>query len=73
MGINFTERTGKNLVVHNEITDIHETYEILYEIPFDSTRKRMSLIVKHKGQIIMMTKGADSVIIPLLDFTSADK
>jgi len=43
-------------------------WERLTDIPFDSTRKRMSVIVREEGtgKILMLTKGADSVIIPLL-------
>jgi magnesium-transporting ATPase (P-type) len=45
---------------------VKETYETLLEFPFDSTRKRMSLIVKSAGKIYIMTKGADSIMIPRL-------
>ena len=45
-------------------------YEVLAEFPFDSTRKRMSLIVKHAGQYILMSKGADSIILPRINFNS---
>jgi magnesium-transporting ATPase (P-type) len=36
------------------------------EFPFDSTRKRMSLIIKHAGKYFLMTKGADSIMLPRL-------
>jgi magnesium-transporting ATPase (P-type) len=36
-------------------------------IEFDSARKRMTSVVKSpEGKIIVMTKGADSIILPLL-------
>jgi phospholipid-transporting ATPase len=43
-------------------------WEVLAEIPFNSDRKRMSLIVKHPftGKLMLMTKGADTVMKPLL-------
>jgi magnesium-transporting ATPase (P-type) len=43
-----------------------EKYMTLAEFPFDSTRKRMSLIVKEEksNKILLMTKGADSIMIP---------
>lgn len=43
-----------------------EKYFIIAEFPFDSTRKRMSLLVKEEktGKILLMTKGADSIILP---------
>lgn len=38
------------------------------EFPFDSTRKRMSLVVKHGDEYILMTKGADSIVLPRVKF-----
>eukprot|EP00602_Paraphysomonas_sp_CaronLab_P005224 CAMPEP_0185037446 /NCGR_PEP_ID=MMETSP1103-20130426/31882_1 /TAXON_ID=36769 /ORGANISM="Paraphysomonas bandaiensis, Strain Caron Lab Isolate" /LENGTH=1289 /DNA_ID=CAMNT_0027575425 /DNA_START=341 /DNA_END=4210 /DNA_ORIENTATION=- len=39
-------------------------FEILATIPFDSTRKRMSVIVKHpiSGETVLFCKGADNII-----------
>lgn len=34
------------------------------EFPFDSSRKRMSVIVEHKNKYYLMTKGADSIMLP---------
>lgn len=36
------------------------------EFPFDSTRKRMSLLVKNvtSGKFYLMAKGADSIMLP---------
>jgi phospholipid-translocating P-type ATPase (flippase) len=38
----------------------------LFELPFSSDRKRMSVLVKHRGEIWCITKGADMVMEPLL-------
>uniref|UniRef100_A0A6A7G3R0 P-type phospholipid transporter n=2 Tax=Hirondellea gigas TaxID=1518452 RepID=A0A6A7G3R0_9CRUS len=40
-------------------------YEVLHVFPFDSTRKRMSIVVRHplSRQIILYCKGADSAIL----------
>lgn len=39
-------------------------YKLLYTLEFDSTRKRMSVILKEKnGNILMFCKGADNVIL----------
>jgi len=38
----------------------------LFELPFSSDRKRMSVLVKHRGEIWCITKGADTVMEPLL-------
>lgn len=39
--------------------------EILREIPFDSDRKRMSAVVEEDKQMMVLTKGALEVILPL--------
>ncbi|KAM4826682.1 phospholipid-transporting ATPase VB-like isoform 2-T2 [Thomomys bottae] len=45
------------------------TFDLLYTLGFDSVRKRMSVVVRHPltGEIIVYTKGADSVIMDLLE------
>ncbi|PIO40113.1 hypothetical protein AB205_0167840 [Aquarana catesbeiana] len=45
------------------------TFELLYTLGFDSVRKRMSVIVRHPitREIIVYTKGADSVIMDILE------
>uniref|UniRef100_A0AAR2KZZ3 Phospholipid-transporting ATPase n=1 Tax=Pygocentrus nattereri TaxID=42514 RepID=A0AAR2KZZ3_PYGNA len=44
------------------------TFELLHTLGFDSTRKRMSVVVRHPltEQITVYTKGADSVIMDLV-------
>lgn len=41
--------------------------QLLHVLPFDSNRKRMSVVVRHplSGQVVVYTKGADSVIMDL--------
>lgn len=41
-----------------------ETWITHVEFPFDSSRKRMSLIVEHNNKFYIMTKGADSIMLP---------
>lgn len=43
-------------------------FDLLHILQFDSTRKRMSVIVKHPTtkEIILLTKGADSQILSVL-------
>ena len=45
-----------------------DVWEVLADIPFDSTRKRMSMLVKepHTGLILLLSKGADTVIFERL-------
>lgn len=43
-------------------------YEVLKILPFDSSRKCMSIVVRRTGtqEIVLYTKGADSTIMPVL-------
>ena len=56
-----------NLLVLEKSTGQTLKYQLLNVCEFNSTRKRMSVIVKDpKGKIIVMCKGADSVILERL-------
>lgn len=46
-------------------------YEVLEVLPFDSTRKRMSIVLRRPEtrQIVVYCKGADSAILPRLAYT----
>ncbi|GLC46227.1 hypothetical protein PLESTM_001842700 [Pleodorina starrii] len=59
--VSVRERTGRG------VEDVE--YEVLNVLEFNSTRKRMSVVIKHKSQdkIIIFTKGADTVIYERLD------
>uniref|UniRef100_A0A8C6P1A3 Phospholipid-transporting ATPase n=1 Tax=Nothobranchius furzeri TaxID=105023 RepID=A0A8C6P1A3_NOTFU len=43
--------------------------QLLHILPFDSNRKRMSVVVRHPltGQVVVYTKGADSVLMDLAE------
>lgn len=43
--------------------------QLLHILPFDSNRKRMSVVVRHPltGEVVVYTKGADSVIMDLAE------
>jgi len=60
-------------VVFNEHTKKEEKYEICLEFPFDSTRKRMSLVVRYQGQYILLCKGADSIMLPRISLSGSDQ
>lgn len=51
------------------------TYEVLDILTFDSTRKRMSVLVRHPRthQILLYTKGADSAVMELLEEPAGGK
>jgi len=73
--VSFAKKTGvyfqKRNLINNNITIEQNNEEleltVLNVIEFDSDRKMMSVFVKRwdTGQIIMLTKGADTVILPL--------
>lgn len=67
-GFTFRERDEDgNMVIENKFTGQLEKYELLNVIEFTSARKRMSVIVREpSGRILLMTKGADSHIVPRL-------
>ncbi|KAL9647568.1 hypothetical protein ABK040_006924 [Willaertia magna] len=61
LGFVFKERNTKKISI--DAHGVTKTYEVLNILEFNSTRKRMSAIVKTEdGQIILYTKGADNVI-----------
>ena len=66
VGIEYIKRTSTNITISLNPTKTEEDYEVMCEFPFDSTRKRMSLIVKHlqTKKYYLMTKGADSIMLP---------
>jgi len=46
-----------------------ETFKIIADFPFDSIRKRMSILVKDEsGNRILFTKGAENVMLDRIDF-----
>ena len=62
VGVTYCKRTAKVITV--EKRKRRYDFEILDEIPFDSDRKRMSLLVRCENRYLLMTKGADSMIMP---------
>ena len=69
-GVRMISRSPQNILVrylHSSLTDenrIDRDFEILCLLPFDSTRKRMSIIVRHEHQIFLFIKGAETSIWP---------
>ncbi len=46
---------------------LKKTYEEVYEIPFSSTRKMMSVVYKIKDDKVMLTKGAPEILVKKCD------
>lgn len=70
IGLTLLEKDTSKMMIDNMFTGQVDEYEILAEFPFDSTRKRMSLIVRFGGKYMIMCKGADSILIPRCSFKS---
>lgn len=76
--VNFAKKHGAVLEfrdhtsIHIKILHQSEKYDIIKVLGFNSSRKRMSIIVKAQqtGQIYMYTKGADDVIMSRLSKVS---
>ncbi|QKY68989.1 cation-translocating P-type ATPase [Lentibacillus sp. CBA3610] len=44
---------------------IHENYHVIKELPFDSDRKRMSMVIEDENKMrFLITKGAPDVLLP---------
>ncbi|CAF1036322.1 unnamed protein product [Rotaria sordida] len=69
-GVRMISRSAQNIVVryiNSTNTDKQNIeYDILCLLPFDSTRKRMSIIVRLNDQIFLFIKGAETSIWPHL-------
>lgn len=66
LGITFIKRTKSKIFL--EVNQLGEEYEVLNILEFSSDRKRMSIIIRDKNQIIILIcKGADNVIFERLE------
>ena len=67
MGYRLISKSSNFLTIQIKSHEPEKWYTLI-EFPFDSTRKRMSLIVKNSAtnQHLILTKGADSSMIPRL-------
>ncbi|XP_017071881.2 phospholipid-transporting ATPase VA isoform X1 [Drosophila eugracilis] len=61
-------RSPNQILVSMPMAGATREYEILKVLPFDSSRKCMSIVVRQIGtqEIVLYTKGADSSIMPVL-------
>ena len=65
-GLVYLNRDEQNILhIEDKLRDQTLRYELLNVIEFTSARKCMSVIVRDaEGSIILMTKGADNIILP---------
>ncbi|EFA74548.1 P-type ATPase [Heterostelium album PN500] len=66
VGFDFIRRNTKSVTIVNDVGEEME-FQILNVLEFNSTRKRMSVIVRHPdGRLLLYTKGADTAIFERL-------
>ncbi|KAF8037556.1 hypothetical protein BT93_B0438 [Corymbia citriodora subsp. variegata] len=70
VGFEFFERKQKSISLHEvdyvRGENIVRHYELLHVLEFSSLRKRMSVIVRSEGDLLLLCKGADSVVFERL-------
>ena len=75
LGFKYKSKTKGVLLIEDEINGKERQYEIKMMLPFDSFRKRMSVIVynKEENKYELFIKGADSVMNKLIKFKKNEK
>lgn len=58
-------------VLKHDHPDVHD-YQKLDEIPFDFERRRVSIVVGHEAERLLITKGAPESVLSVCDFYEAD-
>lgn len=70
MGFDFYNKTSETIEVKNYKGE-NQIWELVLELPFDSTRKRMSVIVKRKdlndSEYYVFCKGADTAMLKIIE------
>lgn len=63
-GYKFISKDYTKLTIKNEIFNEYNTYELLVEMPFDSDRKRMSVVIRDcsTNNLMLFSKGADTIM-----------
>ncbi|CAI2367483.1 unnamed protein product [Moneuplotes crassus] len=71
VGIVLKDRTKDTMTI--SIDGEEEAYEICIEFPFDSTRKRMSVVIQKNNKYYLLTKGADNIMNPRINWKEGEK
>lgn len=70
MGFDFTKKTSETIEVKSYKGE-NQIWELVLELPFDSTRKRMSVIVKRRdlknSDYFVFCKGADTAMLKIIE------
>ena len=75
IGIEFVEKEFSEMTIYNKIDDSSIKYDLKLLIPFDSDRKRMSVVVQNKqtGEYLVLSKGADTVMLERMHVNKKEK
>ena len=75
LGFKYKAKVKGELIIEDEINKNERHYEIKMMLPFDSYRKRMSVIVynKEENKYELFIKGADTVMNKLIKFKKGEK
>ena len=77
MGFEYIEKEFSEITIKNHIFNHLKKFELKVEFPFDSDRKRMSVIVQDKStkQYLLLSKGADTAMLSrmILDYVELDE
>jgi len=77
-GIEFVNKQHSTVTLRDTFTGSQPKYEVLEVLEFSSARKRMSVVVQEPktaagpGRIRLLSKGADSVMLPLVSKHEAE-
>jgi len=68
LGIEFVNKQHQTVTLRDSFESSQPKYEVLEVLEFSSARKRMSVVVQDvkTGRIRLLSKGADSVMLPLI-------
>lgn len=73
MDLAIIHKTEEEENSNSELLDLSENYEKVDEIPFDFTRRRLSVVVKDcNGKTQMVTKGAVEEMLSVCSFVEMD-
>jgi magnesium-transporting ATPase (P-type) len=65
IGIKFISKDFNELKIYNRLFNSKSYWELVEEMPFDSNRKRMSVIIKNKStnELFLLSKEADNIML----------
>ena len=75
MGFEYVSKQFNEITIKDHLTNTEKKYDIKFEMPFDSDRKRMSVVIYNRctKEYEIFSKGADSVMLELMTFQEQEK